>query len=227
MLTRGDLPNGKWLSGKIKVIWYFELLPAIIAIPLLILFLTYFIAPLISNQRIDIGDQIIVIILFLCGLCIPYILAELEYKKFIYALGEKDITIKRGLVEKIRYVVPYEKIQDVTVSKTPVETLLGIGTVHIETAGHKDGEIVLPGIENYNSLVNELIAYSKRAKESEEHQSETQHTKMIDLLADINQKMQKLIDIESSLKGDKIELENPTKPLKKKRQVGDFPLLEE
>lgn len=225
MLTRGDLPNGRWLSQKIRILWYFETLPSIIGFPTLILFLTYVVAPLISDQKLDIGYQIAIVTLFIASLCVPYAIAELRYRKYIYALGNKDITIKRGVLEKVRYVVPYEKIQDVTVSRTPIENLLGIGTIHIETAGHKadDGEILLPGIENYNELVNEIVEQIKKIKESGDPDSETHHKKMIDLLSEINDKMEKLIKPQKT--EEKIEIES--KKTGKSKVVKDYPLLGE
>jgi membrane protein YdbS with pleckstrin-like domain len=154
----------------------------------------YFVSPQFASQNLGQLD-LAVVTMFVISLFIPYGIAELRYKKFIYALGEKDLTIKRGVIEKLRYVVPYEKIQDVTVSRSPLELILGIGTVHIETAGHKsvDGEITLPGIQDYNNLVNHLIEESKRAKETETADDDSRT--MVGLLSSINRNLEMLAQL--------------------------------
>ena len=221
MLTRGDLPGGKWLSPRVKLLWYLEIAPALLAIPIMI-FVVAYILPVVVGASPVFQYDVVFISIFIISLFVPYGIVELRYKKFIYALGEKDLTIKRGVVEKLRYVVPYEKIQDVTVSRSPLELLLGVGTVHIETAGHKavEGEITLPGIEDYNGLVNHLIEESKRAKEAERGEEDSRT--IIGLLSSINEQLKELARLTGK------ESPRPQKAQKKSRagaDIRDAPLL--
>ncbi len=164
MLIRGGIRGGKLLSSRIKILWFIEALPVIFGC-ILLLFLFFFV--LLPSFGFHDAHSVIVLIV---GSLVLFILAllfvELRYRTWVYALDEEELVIKRGILEKIRYLVPYEKIQDVTVSRSPLEVFIGIGTIHIETAATaKDhSEFLLPGIADYHDVANALIEHSQKAQ---------------------------------------------------------------
>ncbi|MBI5223933.1 PH domain-containing protein [Candidatus Micrarchaeota archaeon] len=194
MLIRENVPLARKLDSKIRIRWYVE--KTILLIPgIVFLFaLTYFLPSEYQGYvqlSIFIGGIIV--------LTIPLVMAELHYQKFVYALREKDFLIQKGIIEKIRYVIPYEKIQDVTVSRDLVDVLLGLGTLNIETAALKGikNEISLPGISNDASLVSEIIEKIQDARNGQKVEKEY----MPKMEAELEKIVRELQEIKESIKG--------------------------
>jgi membrane protein YdbS with pleckstrin-like domain len=164
MLIRENVLEGRKLDPKIKIRWFLEramvVLPLFAAMAVLLYLLDY------TNRELNplyVTSAVLLIALLLAA---AYGEVELRYRKFVYAFREKDFLIQKGVIEKIRYVIPYDKIQNVTVSRDFIEVALGLGTVHIETAAHVylENDIVLAGISNDDNIVSELVARSKSAR---------------------------------------------------------------
>lgn len=65
--------------------------------------------------------------------------AWLAWRHFRYRLGDTDIRVERGLLNRTARSVPYERIQDVSVEQALVPRLFGLVEVKFETgAGGKD-----------------------------------------------------------------------------------------
>lgn len=73
---------------------------------------------------------------------------HLKQRLISYTLTDAKIEIDKGLISHTTRNVPLRTIQDVTVSATVPQRLLGFGNLIIENAGETDGKIVL---ENINS----------------------------------------------------------------------------
>lgn len=63
-----------------------------------------------------------------------------------FTLTESKLEIDKGLIARQTHIVPLGKIQDVTVSASMWQRLLGYGNLIIENAGEADGKIVLNNI---------------------------------------------------------------------------------
>jgi uncharacterized membrane protein YdbT with pleckstrin-like domain len=92
---------------------------------------------------------------------------ELKYRRYVYSMNSTELIIEKGIVEKIRYIIPYEKIQNVTVSRDLPDRILGLCTLHIETAAHYSGgrRMLLPGIADDIGLDKTILSLSKAARE--------------------------------------------------------------
>ena len=63
----------------------------------------------------------------------------LAWRRFRYRLGDSDIRVERGLLNRTARAVPYERIQDVSLEQSLVPRLFGMVDVKFETgAGGKD-----------------------------------------------------------------------------------------
>jgi uncharacterized membrane protein YdbT with pleckstrin-like domain len=70
-------------------------------------------------------------------------------KKLVrYSLTDTTIEIDRGLVSRTTQNVPLRRIQDVTVSATVAQRMLGLGDVIIDNASEDGGKIVLDDIDS-------------------------------------------------------------------------------
>jgi membrane protein YdbS with pleckstrin-like domain len=57
-----------------------------------------------------------------------------------YTMTERQFIFSKGVISRKKYVVNYEQVQNINVDRGPVELVLGVRTVRIETAGAKPGE---------------------------------------------------------------------------------------
>jgi len=81
--------------------------------------------------------------LFIAGLIIVpaiiYAYLSLAIKNYHYEFGEKLIVLKQGVISKSQRTVIYGRIQNVTVSQGPLNRLLGLATITLETASEGAG----------------------------------------------------------------------------------------
>jgi uncharacterized membrane protein YdbT with pleckstrin-like domain len=73
---------------------------------------------------------------------------HLKQKLVRYTLTDSKIEIDSGLISKTTRNVPLRTIQDVTVSSTVSQRMLGFGNLVIENAGETDSKIVLQNINS-------------------------------------------------------------------------------
>lgn len=70
-------------------------------------------------------------------------------KKLVrYTLTDTTVEIDRGLISRTTQNIPLRRIQDVTVSATVAQRMLGLGDVVIDNASEDGGKIVLDDIDS-------------------------------------------------------------------------------
>lgn len=81
-------------------------------------------------------------------------------KKSGYALREQDIIFKRGFLFERTTVVPFNRIQHVTVERSFLDKMLNISTLKVFTAGGSGSDVSVPGIkpETATSVKEEISA---------------------------------------------------------------------
>lgn len=86
------------------------------------------------------------------------------YGNFVLEVKPKEIVISRGIFEKKRVTIPYNRIQAIHVTEGVIRQPLGYASIHLESAGYGDekgtGSIVLfPLIRKKNilSLLNDIL----------------------------------------------------------------------
>lgn len=77
---------------------------------------------------------LLLIILAACYMVV-YIWALLFYERYFYSIREDGIYINRGIWFKSERVIPYERVQHITVTRGPLEIIYGIYDINIFTAG--------------------------------------------------------------------------------------------
>ena len=68
-------------------------------------------------------------------------------KRSGYALREQDIVFKRGFLFERTTVVPFNRIQHVTVERSFMDKMLNIATIKVFTAGGSGSDVSVPGIK--------------------------------------------------------------------------------
>lgn len=76
-----------------------------------------------------------------------FIIHRLGFKKRGYALREKDIIYKHGLIAETTTIVPINRIQHVALDEGITSRSYGLATLQIFTAGGQTGHVHIAGIE--------------------------------------------------------------------------------
>lgn len=63
-----------------------------------------------------------------------------------YALREKDILFRRGFFVNATTVVPFNRIQHVSISRDALDKILDISSIQVFTAGGSGSDISIPGL---------------------------------------------------------------------------------
>ena len=82
--------------------------------------------------------------------------AVLKYWFFRFRIAEDRILIRQGVFRKTALDLPFERIQGINVRRSPVDRLLGLVTVSMDTAGSGTTEGELPSVRA--ALADELRA---------------------------------------------------------------------
>ncbi len=118
------------------------------------------------------GFLLLSILGILFVIAIPFILAKLEYRFYMYDLTENGFQKEYGIIAKKYVTIPYERIQNIDMSQTVIERLLGLYNIDIQTAGSgsamgrfggRRAEGSLPGLDRKTAedLRDELIKRSR------------------------------------------------------------------
>jgi uncharacterized membrane protein YdbT with pleckstrin-like domain len=79
-----------------------------------------------------------------------------------YTLTPSMIEIDRGVIARTTQNVPLRRIQDVTVSASVVQRMLGFGDVIVDNASEDGGKVVLKNIDAPREFADELLKQLRR-----------------------------------------------------------------
>jgi membrane protein YdbS with pleckstrin-like domain len=102
-------------------------------------------------------------------LVIAMIWVPLYCKTITYKLADSEMTWKRGVWFKNTGVVPYNRVTNVDVKQGPLSRMLGIGSLHIQTAGYsgpnsRGSEITIDGMKNFEELQDSIMGLVRGKK---------------------------------------------------------------
>jgi len=106
---------------------------------------------------------------------VAYIAIHLRYDTIWYAVNNRGLYVRRGIVVICEHTITLENIQNVSVKRGPIEQLFGIATVVVETAGASTGDgessimvgnqTIMVGLDNADE-VRELLMSRVRTSTS-------------------------------------------------------------
>lgn len=229
-----SIEEGKiyYLSPKTKILWTSK----IIALAFFLwLFISWFAQFAFPSGLFGIPINLYYITAFMAiGIVLlPFLFwIELRYRCYTYCLSENEIIIRKGIVRIDRITIPFEKIQNINISRSILERLLNIATIKIETAGANPGEAegIIPGVEDYRSLVDQILDRVEHVHRDEPRTSEASERfpemkKIMDELTLLKQELKKIREE----KKDRIEntkKENASKLREHKPSASSVPLLD-
>lgn len=128
------------------------------------LFFIPFLVGLIVLHRFAFTEEVIEYIIFIYafffiffGFIFVYLLLSFPLRE--YALREKDISYKRGLLVKKMTTVPFTRIQHVEIDEKPISRLFGLSSLSVYTAGDSSDDLEIKGIQRETALqIKEFIS---------------------------------------------------------------------
>lgn len=92
--------------------------------------------------------------------------AILRYRLWGYEVRDDSLYLERGVLTRVRTVVPFVRIQHVDSSRGPVERLFGLASTVVYTAGSRGADVRIPGLtpEGSDELQDRLKRLAIRAE---------------------------------------------------------------
>lgn len=72
---------------------------------------------------------------FILYLITLYVMSALAYNHFFYGINELGFQKEYGVIHQQRVSVPYDKIQNINITRSLIDRMLGMARLNIETAG--------------------------------------------------------------------------------------------
>lgn len=70
----------------------------------------------------------------------------LRFRIWRFEIREDELYLERGVITRVKTVVPYVRIQHVDSRRGPFERLLTLATTVVYTAGSRGADVMIPGL---------------------------------------------------------------------------------
>lgn len=119
--------------------------------------------------------------IFIGGYLLTGILLVVFYaisiRKRGYAIREKDLIYKSGIISITTSVVPFSRIQHITLNEGVFSRMFNLAALHIYTAGGISGNIVIPGLDiELARAIKEELSKQVSQQESKDNENLNQNT---------------------------------------------------
>jgi len=82
------------------------------------------------------------------GAAATLLLPRRRYRRWGYREGEDELEIRRGMLIRVRTIVPFGRVQHIDVAQGPVQRNFGLATLILHTAGTQGAAVALPGLRH-------------------------------------------------------------------------------
>lgn len=139
----------------------------IVSVILLIAYFCFYFFILPEEASINIFFMIsIPTLIFIIGL--SFIVSYYGYHQMAYALRDRDIYYKKGLIFRKTTVIPFNRIQHCEVNHGPVDRIFGLASLKIFTAGGQSSDLEVPGISEHKAHALKDFILGKTGLDEEE-----------------------------------------------------------
>ncbi len=104
------------------------------------------------------------LIVFVAGILIflKPIASHIRRQRSLYTLTSHKLEIEEGILSRTVRNIPLSKIQDVTVTASLLNRMLGLGDIRIDNAAESLGQIVIAGVRDPKTYADMLLAELRR-----------------------------------------------------------------
>ncbi len=94
-----------------------------------------------------------------------FFFSKLSFKKKGFAFRNHDVLYRHGLIATNTIIIPYNRIQNITLQEGVISRLYGLAKIEIFTAGESSSDINIPGIEKLQAENIKQLLMGKIQKE--------------------------------------------------------------
>ena len=91
--------------------------------------------------------RILLIVAVILLMAMIFFFSRISFHKKGYAFRNHDVLFRHGIIATNTIIIPYNRIQHVALHEGLLARFFGLAEVQIFTAGGKDSDIMIPGIE--------------------------------------------------------------------------------
>lgn len=106
----------------------------------------------------------IVTVALVAAIIAAVVWAQFAYDNYWYSLQPEHMVVAKGVFFKTRTYIPYGRIQNVNVTRTVADRILGLSRITVDTAGSRFSEGVVPGIVEPQPLVTFLMNRAEQVR---------------------------------------------------------------
>lgn len=85
-------------------------------------------------------------VVLVAGLAVSLVVPRLRYRYWRFDLRPEELYLERGILNRVRTIVPLRRIQHLDVSQDILEREFDLGKLIVHTAGARSSDVVLPGL---------------------------------------------------------------------------------
>ncbi|MEQ6124802.1 PH domain-containing protein [Pseudotenacibaculum sp. MALMAid0570] len=101
----------------------------------------------------------LIYVLFFMVFALIFLYLIVGFKRRKYALREKDLSYKSGVIVKTITTVPFSRIQHVEIDEGPISRYFGLSSLSVYTAGDSSDDLDISGIKKEEALrIKEFIS---------------------------------------------------------------------
>ena len=97
-----------------------------------------------------------------------------QYRRYRYQVRSDEIVIRHGVFDRRERRIPFDRVQNMDVVQTPLQRMLGVGTLYFETAGGRESEATMRvlALEEIDSIRERVSEKGKAFKTDEQPQGD-------------------------------------------------------
>jgi hypothetical protein len=100
----------------------------------------------LGSRLVPVVSREVALALSAVVLVVGVVHAVLRYRSWQYEVRDDAIYLERGVLTRVRTVVPFVRIQHVDSSRGPVERTVGLARIVVYTAGSRGADVTVPGL---------------------------------------------------------------------------------
>ena len=167
---------------SLRYLGYLKLFFWIVLIIFDVVILLGWLAVWIASPRLALLLAVPAIVVGVVPDILAYVAIHLRYDTMWYVMTDRSLRCRRGILVILEHTITFENVQNVHVSRGPIQYFFGISTIVVETAGASEGEgqnefavgnkTILEGIDNpdeIRTLITDRVRRTKSAGLDDEH----------------------------------------------------------
>ena len=133
------------LDPGIKTVWAIHTILRTIFYAVVVFFIEFF---FLRNNlpNWDFIPGTLAVSIFMFGFIMTFIYPWLAYKYWAFEVREKELYLKRGILNRIYTTAPYSRVQHIDVQQSFIERTMHLGRLVIYTAGTRGADVTVPGL---------------------------------------------------------------------------------